>query len=452
MMFRGPSVTRCLPRALLSLLLTIVPALAQDEPEAVGPPGSAPPAFEVLDPSGLRLRVDPIDDCSHVALWLALGSGAAHDPVDRPGLARVVGEVLRDLLPEPTAGRPTDVQVLARATLLGVTVPVAELPRVVALFGKILGGGIEPADEVLERARDRALLRLDDERHVLPGPVLRGLAGTALRPTDPDQRRPDPLAVAELGLGDLRRAMEAATAPQRAWLAVLGGSVDSVATIAEAFAGLEPSDVAAPEIPRLPPPAESPAHRLVSRHVDAPFVVAAIPAPQWGEEGYLPFLIGMEAMRVRAYRVLGTVRGGEVRAEFAPFFWDPLLDQRFAFVERRGADEDDVTRVEQELKSFLAGFRAGGASIGEVQQAMGLLLRGLELPPPSDPALLQVLRRQPAVLHTRGRVPILYTLHGWPTDLRHAFEGIQMHHVHEVLRQRLEADSTVMLALQPDRD
>ncbi|MBK8978185.1 MAG: hypothetical protein IPM29_19960 [Planctomycetes bacterium] len=445
-------------RPLTALLLAACLARGLAAQEPLGPPvavdGAVDPlGFRSLD-NGLALRVDRRDGLPHASLWLTLDGGAAHDPADAAGLAQVLATACADRV----AGdeRIVSATALGDAVWLGVTLPAPALPALLATVAALLGpdAPVSFDDAALVRARDRALLRADDEAHVLPGPMLRRSAAARLDPRA-ESRPPggEPEQLAQLTPERIRAALAARLAPQRAACVIVGAGAE-LADLARAALGAV-ARRAVPPLGTVAPAAAAPAPAgaaAMPTHplLDAPFMVAAVPAPAFGEDGYLPFLIGMEVARVRAARVLGTVRGGELRAELPPLWWDPTRGERFAFLERRGQDGDEVGRVEAELRSLVAGLRDGGPTVPEIQSALGALLNELRPLAELDDRTAALLAGHPALLHARARLPLVYRRLGWPADLRRALGEVTVAQVQAALRQFLAADRVGYVALLPE--
>ncbi len=452
----------------LAATLALVPAPQAPTPTppstptptpTVGPPAATQGGLELepIGDSGARARFVALPGVPDVTLWLGVHVGWAHDPLGQSGLAQVIGQAIRADMPPSSDASPREVSVVADTTLVGVTVPRADAPAELARFARWLTGDLRLDHDALLHARGRALLRADDELDVLPGPVLRDRARRVECEGTPWARPPAgiPDQIRELEPAAVRARLADTWRPGRAFLVVLGACDDDLRAAATAALG-KPGGTEAPIGPLaepLPEPSAGTAAdvELVTPHdrVAAPFVALALPAPHWGEAGYLPFLVAIEVARTRAARTFATLRGGELEAEFPPVFYDPVRMPPLAFIERRGRDTDDVARVEEELRSFAAGLRAGGAAAGEIRGAIVSLLNRLALPPFKD-AEIDVMRRYPAFLHQRGGILASYIVHGWPADLPASLGAVPVTDVQRELQALFAEDHGRFLALTPE--
>lgn len=437
---------------MIPLLAALALVVSPQDPATRKP--SDPLAFERLD-SGARVRADAVEGTRAVTVWLCVAAGSDHDPADEGGIARVLGEALREELPDPAPERPVDVVVMDRATLVGVLLPPDELTAHLARVGRWLGGELDVDDDGLLRARGRALLRADDELEILPGPILRERAERLLLAGTPAARPSagDPAVIRALEPAAIRRAFARAFHPSRATVAMLGALRKETALEAARAAFGAPVEHAAEPLPPVAAEAadveeierETPAER-----VDAPFVAFGFQAPAWGEADYLPFLIAMEVVRSRAASTFRGLRGGEVLAEFPPVAYDFLRMPPLAFLERRGRNGEPASMVHAELDSLIAGLRSGGAGPQEVQAALGALLETLAVPP-FRKDVVGLLGTYPTLLHQRGYVVAAYGLHGWPADLRAAIGSVPIGRVDRVLAAALAPERGVRVALVPNR-
>jgi hypothetical protein len=436
-----------------ALLCACALSAAVSPQDAVRP--GEPLRFETVGTGGGRYRIDPIPGAGQVSVWLTLGLGSDHDPAGQPGLARVVGEVLRGELPAATPQRPVEVLVTDRATMVGVLLEPAELGPLLDAVGRWLEGRLALDDDGLAKAAGRALLRADDEAAVLPGPMLRERAEAILFAGEPIARPAAGQAerIRALGAAAIRAGFARACHPSRASLVLVGAVAaddgELRGALARALAPAERPAAACPPVAAADEEVGGPAETLSAR-VDAPFVAVGLAAPRWGEADYLPFLVGMEVLRARAAGTFQALRGGEVRAEFPPVGYDFLRMPRAAFVGRRGRDGDPVEAPAAEIESLLAGLRAGGAELPEIQSARAILLGTLDLPP-LRPELREVVERHPVVLHQRGYVVACYGLHGWPADLRQAVGSVPHAEVDRLLARVLAPERTRRVALRPAR-
>lgn len=436
-------------------LISLAGALALAFPQDPGPVAAATPLPFESTTRGTRLLVEPVPGTGRVSTWLCVAAGSDHDPADAHGISRVLGEVLRAELPDPTRGRPADVLVLDDATLVGLLVEPDRLGEHLDRIGRWLAGELVLDDDALLQARGRALIRADDEIAILPGPMLRERAEALLFPDAPAARvaAGDPEVIRGLTCEAIRSAFARRFHPARASLVLLG-DLDPKGAHAAAAAALargperpNPADLAIGVRPADAPAVEpvTPAER-----VDGVFAAYAFPTPAWRQEGYLPFLIAIEVVRLRAAATFRTARGGEGPAEFPFVEYDTLRMPPAGYIERRGKDGDPLGSVDAEIDSLVAGLRAGGATGPEIQAALGALFSLLAVPPYRED-VVEVLRGFPPMLHQRGYVLAAYERNGWPAELRQALAAVPPAHVDRALRTVLDPDRAVRVALEPTR-
>jgi hypothetical protein len=379
------------------------------------------------------------------ALWLALPFGPAHDPAASPGLARVLARALLDGLPAQSAERAVEVFQTPTTTFVGRVVQPDEFDAALAECARLLAGELPLDDAGLIRARDRAVLRADDETVVLPGPVLRGRAARRLlAPPDAAVAHAIPERLYALDAPALRAAFRERAAASGALCVVLGGEDEAAdrarcETVLVGPARRSPLPVrsVAPE----PEPAES-THELA----EAVFVVAAIRAPAREAAEFWPFAVGMELLRVRAARAFHGFRGAELRAEFPMLEYDPVLAPPLAFVERRGAKADEPAAVRAEIAELLAALVERPPTAAELAAAVAKLRSEFRAPPFDERTRLGLLARQPSVLLRCGKVATLRALSGFTTA---GLDAIEPASVHATLAARTAPDALEWVVLLP---
>lgn len=384
--------------------------------------------------TSVRYRAERIEDARAVGITFGVRVGTDHDPSGHEGLAHAVSSYLRlhfEHAERATLGLRSSVN--RRGTLVRGVVASTEVDRCLEEFGALLAGStIDP--DLAERALAQARMLADDESSVLPGRMLYWRARRSLRAGHPAGRLAvgDERSLEALTPDVLERRLRAVFAPSNAFVVTVG--VLDEAKLGELIAEhLGPREPATPlavvtSAAGDPPEASSDYHR-----VDAPFVTAAIIAPTWGEADYLPFAIGMVALRTRATRVFGAYRRGESRARFPFVDFNYYAEPGVVVVNRRGRDGDPESLARQEVTGLLADVREHGFTLSEIRAAVQELQQAFMMPPYDD-AMRAVLRQNPPALGLRAYTLALLEVFDWPENLPVLLAKVKVRDVNRVVK------------------
>ena len=427
------------------LFATVVLSLVSFQEPSLADASASP--RDLALPNGVRVRVESLPGVRQRALWAVLPFGSHHDALDRPGVSRILTEVLRASFAEANGPSPHEVVRCADATWIGRVVEEPEFDSALEQIASWLRGDLLVDDAALERARDRAVLAADDDTVVLPGPVLRGRALRSLCESGLADALP-PEAVGGMrdwSATELRAAFAARSATVGVVLTVLGGGDAALdrERIARIVGGLarRSSGVSAQRAGAREEAAETGHDR-----VEAPFVIAAIRAPSFEDPDYWPFVFATEALRARAATRLGKMRGNEGRAGFPPLVFDPFRDP-LVFLERRGRDGDPVAAPRREIAALLDGFRRQGPTASELA-AVEASLRARWSVPPLDERTLALVKANRAVLLTRGKLLAADGLSGFATSFAHGVESLDATRLADVIASWFADDAVGWFALR----
>ena len=276
---------RYAPLALAFVSLVAPPASAQDlvdrsRPPTLGPPPPVrlPPISRRELPNGMKLVIVEHHELPLATFNLVVGSGSAHDPSGRPGVADFAAAMLRE-----GAGNRTSLDISDQATFLGVFLststgwdastvfmhtPVAQLDSSLALFADVALRPTFPADELerLRKTRLTSILQRRDQPPVIADLVYAFLVFGAEHPYG------QPLGGTETSTtaatrADLEAYYRTHYRPNNATLIVVGDvrTDDIEARIARLFGAWQPA-----AIPALAVSTPTPAARTTVFLVDKP--------------------------------------------------------------------------------------------------------------------------------------------------------------------------------------
>ncbi len=228
-------------------------------------------------PNGLAVWTAEHHSVPVVTVVLVVPAGAAQDPLERPGLASLAGDMLDEGSGARSAidmhdafariGAQFDTEVGADATLVALTTLVRHRDRGLALLADVT---LRPtlAEDEFERVRRLRVNRLRQLRDLAPFVAERAFARW-LYGDHPYGHVPvgDETALAAMTIDDVRRFHRRVFVPDGATVIAVGDAPheEMVAALAEAFGGWDAGDARVPvELPE--PPDDPPAGRLALVH------------------------------------------------------------------------------------------------------------------------------------------------------------------------------------------
>ncbi|MHC5063197.1 MAG: peptidase M16 family protein [Planctomycetota bacterium] len=399
--------------------------------------------------NGLRFRIDSVSGASHVCAVLGIRAGSDSDPVGRSGCAQVFAAALQARL-EQAEDRQAEVQVRDSGLLVVRTLPVGELPQVLASFRELLAGPLELSEDEFALARAKARLIADDETEVYPGRVLhwraQALLASGNAPALPVCGLPDEIHA--LSSSEFAAWQRQELRSDRSFVLLLGGGEpqENEALLRRELADLSAAGTSLSAASGRQARQES--EKGTHQWILAPFVSRALAAPGTVLEDELAFAVAMSLLSKRTAFEFGKFRSGEARARFPFLDYDFVAGQGFALINRRGFDGDQSARVVQEIENFLRPIREYGFTEREVAAARKSLAAMRRIPPFSDQTLGS-MRRIWRILYTKALVLAAYELNGWPEDLCQRLENVQAADVNRVLQQALEPQRSPWLILEP---
>ncbi|MGE0145520.1 MAG: hypothetical protein AB7I19_00485 [Planctomycetota bacterium] len=392
-------------------LAVMVPILGTKSPGSIGA-AIEPPVAE-----GVRTVVAAMPGTDRIAFHCALPVGYADEP-EAAASAHILAAALRADVPKLAADSPVTTHVTAGHTWLGAVVEEEDFPATLARLGQWLSGELQLDDAAVERARDVAVLVMDDHAMVLPGPILRDRARRVLlgRGSTIDAGAIE--AASQWSAAEVRRRLREVLRREGSMIAFLGGD-DANALQAEvdtAFAALPPREGGAAVAAAAAREGEFTALEEIEHdRVAAPFVTLALRVPSADPSASAGFRVAFELLRKRLVTELGQPRGGEARAQFPAFHHDPF-DRELAFVGRRGESGDTAGATRAEIEAALD--RALSIPVGPAELAVirSQLLAATAVPP-LETKLQEIARRMPSVQLERARLLLADAMSGYPTTL-----------------------------------
>lgn len=405
--------------------------------------------------SGLRVAAHAIPGASHAAIVAAVRVGPWHDPPGRTGLTLLLNAqvaLTQDVRPEQERWT---VKTTGPATILAHTCPAPAVEERLRELARFLAGELPFDDDLLARAKARVLMDADTFAHIVPGPLLIESARRTVCAGTPagKQMFGVPEEIRALGRDELESWYAARVRPEHTTLVVLGGIDPArIGTLCrEAFdVRGERTPPAATTVHDSAPPVQS---EQPHGRIAAPFVSVAIPAPAQDSPRWLPFVIAMNVVTLRAQKAFGGYRGREAEAMF-PFTWfDYRHGDAFALLNRRGASPEegavvrDVDAVRRELLALIKRLRTLAPDYDEVRQAAYEATTSLALPPYAGQ--LETMARHPGLLMPRAELLAMADVLRWRGTLQADIGKVPVTEVVRVLQESFADDNLTWLALVP---
>ncbi|MCC6671813.1 MAG: insulinase family protein [Planctomycetes bacterium] len=414
---------------------------------------AAPPAGPQEEPgrtlaNGLRLRVLSLPGARETALVLVVRCGSDHDPDAAPGLAAVLGELLRTRAAAQPEAERMAVQVLGPATVLQRSVAAARTAEALQEYAALLSGEPWGDADAIALALGRATLAADEALQLYPGTMLEAAARAALLAGRPGARPPGGAPEVLRGIAPALVQARAAAAfrPRNAVLVLLGAAPpDELLAAAERAcgalaAGPEPPAPVTAAAPGIPDP------RTHAR-IDGPFVAAAFAAPAPAAPDFAAFVLATGVLRTRAARAFLPYRGGELGARAPLVAWNAFEGAPVLLLCRRGRNGDTPDPARQELERLLRAFAEPGPFAREIDAARAEALASLDLPPFADPGRLA---RSPRLAAARAWAVGLAEVLGWPADLEARLAAVGEVEVRTLVRARLAPGMAAWRTLIPE--
>ncbi|MEO2237582.1 MAG: hypothetical protein ABGW95_05020, partial [Candidatus Poseidoniia archaeon] len=392
--------------------------------------------------NGLRLLKVDVAEAAEVSIAPALPVGWQHDPKGRTGCAEVMRWLLTVAQKDVPESQRLKVAVRPRMTLLWHSGPRRDAVDRLAFVEKVLAGRIDVTPDDLAVALGRARLESDDHSWLFPGSVIRQKAWREVWRGQPGGRQSLGIAseIASLDAVALQNRLRQHYGCTEAALVVIGNPAakewQAFRTKLEKLlrtAGAPPL-VIHDTAPTLE--AEAPHDRI-----DGPFVTAAWHTLSPTAADYLPFVVGMLALRTEASREFGGYRGMEWRALFPFVSFEYWKDDSLVRVNRRGLNGSTVADTRAEIEQFLRRIRRAGLRRGALDAARIEVANTVAVPPYASAA--------GPYLSVRARYVATALCLEWPMDAAERVGKVELAEVNRVLREHLAPDRVHWFALRP---
>jgi predicted Zn-dependent peptidase len=431
--------------ALVSISLTVAAAILGTRPLVLIDAALEPPMT-----GGVRTVCAALTGTDRIAFHCLLPAGYA-DEQEIAATATILAAALRADVRETAADSPVTTHVTARHTWLGAVVESEDFPATLERLGRWLSGELQLDDAALERARDVAVLMMDDHAMVLPGPILRDRARRALlgHGSSVDGRTIE--QASRWPAAEVRRRLREVLRREGSMIAFLGGDdAEALRTqVDAAFAALPPREggaaIAAAAAPRAGELAAM--EEIEHDRVAAPFVTMALRVPSADPSAAAGFRVAFELLRKRLVTELGQPRGGEARAQFPAFHHDPF-DGELAFVGRRGENSDSAGTTRVEIETAFDRVLSVPAGPAELAVIRSQLLAAAAVPP-LETKLQEIAQRMPSVQIERARLLLADAMSGYPTSLLEHVAEIDADAVARAMSEHFGPAARTFFALVP---
>jgi hypothetical protein len=177
--------------------------------------------------------------------------------------------------------------------------------------------------------------------------------------------------------------------------------------------------------------------------VDGPYVTAAWRALQPTDADYLPFVVGMLAMRSQAHLEFGRFRGMEWKAMFPFVAFEYWKGDTLVRVNRRGPNGSTIAATRSEIEQLLRRIRRTGIRRSALDPARLEVANTLAVPPYASAA--------GPYLSVRARYLATALCLQWPMDAAERVGKVALDDVNRVLRERLDPERIRWFGLRPTK-
>ncbi len=419
MLTRCPALLFTAATAVTAMLLSVSAARAGQDPQTpptlpdpppAEPKEQAPDAPQVVHqrtlPNGVRVLTQPIDGATHAAILVSFAVGSAHDPVDAPGLARLLDRLMITCADETESTRTTaqlderypegwNIRSLDVLSVCGLIVPAdgtgEEVERLARRLATLRIDDVALAREV--KAIESEMSALFEERPLLK--PMSWLVAKAFRHDSGAPRGIDPVRLARLSPDRVQREWQQRIIGGNVTV-VLAGDVSRIgldATVDRAFGALPSGE--RPDFPITVHPVGA-VTRDIMDSSDLPsrrhHGTAAFFAPPVTHPDHPAFLV----LGTTLTHYAATLPGAESRLDFQ---YNMLLDPRAAYLTphmwrftRDGGPAAALGWWDAHIKKSRKFTQADARrTLGALDWQLGAPLRG---------GVIDELARRPALLYT----------------------------------------------------
>jgi hypothetical protein len=392
---------------------------------ALGPgPAAAAPPDTLTDgtvarhwrlANGLEVTTRHVPDARAVAMSLGFRVGGDHDPVDRDGLAILIGELLLTAPAGETPGRTRaaleglrpegwDLQTGARLTLLSEVVTPAQLAGSVRELAARLRGVTVTATE-LKAAQQTARAELADRYFGDPNRSLYYRARElALGGSDETMlRKADAKGLAKLTSRDVLERLRTAYVPANAVLSLVGDlSGTDVRALVESQFGAIPggSPLPAGESRRLRPVSQF----TLRPGIKNAFGILGVIAPAITDSTHPGFYLGVVLLGTLAKDAWGDPKPLSTRFQYS-IFSDPDLALFYPEMRRRFPEPDELGAALDALSSRLLGTIVDASTYEDLRDNLAW-----QFGSPMSKRLLRRMQTESPALQTLAKATALRSL------------------------------------------